>query len=146
MQKSNAVESQRVGRAGSQSSARDFSKPDGAQDSHLSSEIVDEQRKRNIEWLDYAFRRTRFQVNKALSSTHDDGDKLDELKKLRKSMKRKSISGDEVSGDLVEDKNTVNKAFIAMDRQILLKLRADEFPVQTRSTVLNAPTMVYSSL
>ena len=62
---------------------------------------------------------------------------VEELKLLRKNNKRKSIEGEDADG------KSLDRAFIALDREVLAKLRADETPSQTRSSVLSATAAVY---
>lgn len=59
-------------------------------------------------------------------------EKIDELRALRKKRKAEGAGEDE----------EVEKAFIEADRIVLAKLRADETPAQTRSTVLCAAETV----
>lgn len=56
-----------------------------------------------------------------------------------KHMKRKSQAA--FGGETGEEEG-IDRQFLLADRQILAKLRADELPAHTRSTVLNAPTTV----
>lgn len=60
---------------------------------------------------------------------------MDSLKHL----KRKSQAA--FGGEAGEDEG-IDRQFLLADRQILAKLRSDELPANTRSTVLNAPNTV----
>lgn len=77
--------------------------------------------------------RERFnaQMEKALQKTKTDQtqDAIGSLKQL----KRKHADGEE---------EIVDKQFLAADKQILARLRSDELPAHTRSTVLNATATV----
>ncbi len=68
-------------------------------------------------------------------STIYRADAVDSLKHL----KRKSQAA--FGGEAGED-DGIDRQFLLADRQILAKLRADELPAHTRSTVLNAPNTV----
>ena len=75
----------------------------------------------------------------------NSSDVRDELKTLRKSIKRKSVDSDPSQADQsteADSSRSIDKAFVEYDRLVLAKLRADETPAQTRSTVLRAPNAV----
>eukprot|EP01032_Pedospumella_encystans_P029771 gene29771-33610_t len=85
--------------------------------------------------------RERFtaQMEKALQKTKTADSAQDALGSL-KQMKRKSQQA--FGGDA--DEEVVDKQFLAADQKILAKLRADELPAHTRSTVLNAASTDFS--
>lgn len=56
--------------------------------------------------------------------------KLEELKQLRRTQKRKSVN-------LTNEEDFFDKEFLEADKQILAKIRAEEFPSRTRTTVLS---------
>lgn len=87
--------------------------------------------------------RERFsaQMEKALQKTKTSDQTQDVVGSL-KQLKRKSL---QAFGGEGEDE-VIDKQFLAADQQILAKLRADELPAHTRSTVLNATSTVSKCL
>jgi len=78
--------------------------------------------------------RERFnaQMEKALQKTKTTDQNQDAIGSL-KQLKRKHADGED---------EVVDKQFLAADKQILARLRSDELPAHTRSTVLNATATV----
>lgn len=92
----------------------------------MSVEKMQEQRERFSAQMEKALQKT-----KATDVNHDT---ISGLKQL----KRKSLQA--FGGDAEDE--VVDKQFLAADQQILAKLRSDELPAHTRSTVLNATSTV----
>ena len=69
-------------------------------------------------------------------------DKLEELRNRRKAQKRKLNEGGAL--ETTGEDALIDKAYIDADRLLLARLRADETPVFTRSTVLTTTEMVGS--
>lgn len=63
-------------------------------------------------------------------------EKLEELRLLRRSQKRKVVHMEGNIGDIID------AGFIKADRQLLAELRSDELPSHTRSSVLSKPGAV----
>eukprot|EP01034_Spumella_vulgaris_P029900 gene29900-37031_t len=75
------------------------------------------------------------------------GDKVEELRNLRKTQKRKLITtplGTHQSQEQ-RDEVVVDQAYIEADRLVLAKLRQDETPSHTRSTVLKATDIDFAA-
>jgi len=91
----------------------------------------------SVEKMQEQRERYNAQMEKALQKTKTADSAQDALSSL-KQMKRKSQQA--FGGD--GDDEVVDKQFLAADQKILAKLRADELPAHTRSTVLNAASTV----